>query len=321
VTDVAFPVEGRVTAIYVGVGDEVEAGELLAELDDSAYVAERQLAQSAYDVAQAQAMAAENRLENDRRRAEIDLARAQIQLDFAREQAGELPTAEQAVNIALLELDVEVALLALDEIAAGIDPALSAAVEQARLRLNELEARITGTKLLAPASGTVVQVALSAGESATPELTALALADLTDLEIEAFVQDGDLREMAEGLETEVAFATQPGDTFAATVRALPPPYGTGDFLEASTARFAFTDPAVIAQFEPGERVTLNLVLAEQADVLWLPPAAVRDFQGRHFVVIQEEETQRRVDVMLGIEGASRVEILEGVAEGDIIVGP
>jgi hypothetical protein len=55
--------------------------------------------------------------------------------------------------------------------------------------------------------------------------------------------------------------------------------------------------------------------------LWLPPAAVRDFQGRHFVVIQEEETQRRVDVMLGIEGASRVEILEGVAEGDIIVGP
>ena len=46
--------------------------------------------------------------------------------------------------------------------------------------------------------------------------------------------------------------------------------------------------------------------------LWLPPAALRTFQGRTFVVIEEANGQRRADVRLGIESDARVEILEGV---------
>ena len=49
--------------------------------------------------------------------------------------------------------------------------------------------------------------------------------------------------------------------------------------------------------------------------------AVRNFQGRNFVVIQGGDTQRRVDVQLGIQSDNRVEILEGVTEGDVVVGP
>ncbi|NJN55968.1 MAG: hypothetical protein HC804_15195 [Anaerolineae bacterium] len=63
-----------------------------------------------------------------------------------------------------------------------------------------------------------------------------------------------------------------------------------------------------------------VVIEERPSVLWLPPAAVRDFNGRHFVVVQDDQGQSRVDVTLGIEGDGRVEIVEGLSEGQIIVG-
>ena len=46
----------------------------------------------------------------------------------------------------------------------------------------------------------------------------------------------------------------------------------------------------------------------------------RKFQGRDFVVVQREEGQQRVDVRLGIESIDRVEILEGVEAGQLIIG-
>ena len=71
----------------------------------------------------------------------------------------------------------------------------------------------------------------------------------------------------------------------------------------------------------GELATVIITLEEKDDVLWLPPAALRTFQGRTFVVTQDEEgNQRRLDVRLGIESDDRVEILEGLEEGQTVVG-
>ena len=320
-TAVSFGLNGVVTAVFVANGDFVEAGDLLAELDTSAYLAELKLAESALTVAQARVTALESQQANDRRRAEIALAQKQIQLDFAIAQAGGNPSASQQMAIDLLALDVELAQLDLDELNAGVDPALLAEVDQAQLRLEEIETLIANAQIVAPVSGTVVRLLVGAGDNVVAGETAVALADLTQLEIESLVRDVDLREMVEGMAAETTFASQPGDTYSVTLAALPPPYGTAENLEETTARFAFNNPADLANFALGDRLVLELIVAQNDDALWLPPAAVRDFQGRNFVVIQEGDTQRRVDVQLGIEGDGRIEILEGVTEGDTVVGP
>jgi len=54
--------------------------------------------------------------------------------------------------------------------------------------------------------------------------------------------------------------------------------------------------------------------------LWLPPEAIRTFQGREFVIVQGDERQRRVDVQIGIESRDRVEILQGLEQDQVIVG-
>jgi multidrug efflux pump subunit AcrA (membrane-fusion protein) len=78
--------------------------------------------------------------------------------------------------------------------------------------------------------------------------------------------------------------------------------------------------AAFGRYETGDRVSLSIVVTERQDVLWLPPAAVRDFNGRKFVVVQTDRVEQRVDVTLGIQGNGRIEILTGLEAGQLVVG-
>jgi hypothetical protein len=71
----------------------------------------------------------------------------------------------------------------------------------------------------------------------------------------------------------------------------------------------------------GDPVRITLEADSHTDTLWLHPAGVRRFAGRAFVVMQEGDRQRRVDVTLGLENDKQVEITAGLAEGDVVVGP
>ena len=66
------------------------------------------------------------------------------------------------------------------------------------------------------------------------------------------------------------------------------------------------------------RVTVEL--ERKQDVLWVPPQALRLFNGRRFAVVQDGDAQRRVDVTVGIEAEERIEIEAGLEEGQTVVG-
>ncbi len=74
-------------------------------------------------------------------------------------------------------------------------------------------------------------------------------------------------------------------------------------------------------YELGDLVRVTAEVEQAANVLWLPPQAIRNFNGRLFAVVQDGDVQRRTDVRIGVEAEDRVEILEGVEEGQTIVGP
>ena len=322
-TSLAFDLDGQVSELNVQRGDQVVAGDLLATLNTNSYEQELTLARSALDVAEARLAAVEAQVANDRRRAEIALEAAQLQLDYAIATGGDAPTPEQTLTIGLRELDVEVAQITLSELVDNIDPELSADVAQAQLRVDELSSFIARSQLVATEAGTILRLRVEAGQAAVAGEPAIILADLTQLEIRALVADeGDMEKLLEGQTATVSPAGKPGDSAEAAVRLLPPPYGSGEGLEEGIIRVAFTgNGADSAEFQASDRVTIDMLLAQNDDVLWLPPNAIRDFKGRNFVVIQDEGVQRRVDVVLGLESKDRVEIVEGVAEDDTVIGP
>jgi multidrug efflux pump subunit AcrA (membrane-fusion protein) len=109
--------------------------------------------------------------------------------------------------------------------------------------------------------------------------------------------------------------------FASTVSDLPA------LNVSSTKQADFKDKlhiAVPAKHPPmkiGDSVQVAVLLAVHANTLILPDGAVRRFAGRTFVVVQDGDKQRRVDVTTGLVVNGQVEVLDGLREGDVVVGP
>ncbi len=251
------------------------------------------------------------------------LDQARDNLTTAQAQYNQAVTARRnhTYNVQLQAKEVELAQLQIETLERGVDPLLAQDVEKARLDVQRLEGQIEDARLVAPFDGRVLSLDVRAGNLATAFKKVLVLGDPGALEITADLNAEELGQMSVGQAATVRLLNRPEQEWSAEVRQLPYPYGggSGDESEDQSARIALDDPDVT--LEIGELATVIIFLEQRDDALWLPPAAIRSFQGRDFVVIQEGEGQRRVDVRIGLESEERVEILEGVAQGQIVVGP
>ena len=189
-----------------------------------------------------------------------------------------------------------------------------------QLGIEELERQIADARLIAPFDGQVLSISIDPSDYASAFSTVMVLADPSVMEMTAELGAEDLSEMALGQEALITLRNRPKEAFGGSVRQLPYPYGGGTTDASDDDPAAHIAIAEDVELEPGELATVVIVLEEKENVLWLPPAAIRTFQGRDFVIVQLDEGQKRVDVLLGIESDERVEIVQGLEEGQIIVG-
>lgn len=203
----------------------------------------------------------------------------------------------------------------LEQLQQGVDSVLAIAVQQAQQVLDY-------SRIVAPVDGEVVSLSLYPGHPVEPFRTVIVIADPSAIEVSAGLSDDQLKDVTEGQKAAVALSVNPDTSWTGTIRRLPYPYGTGGSespvgAESSTRISLEGD---VSDLRVGDLVHLTIVLDEKENAFWLPPDAIRTFQGRTFVTVQDGERQRRVDVELGIEGLEQVEILKGL-EGQVIVAP
>ncbi len=223
---------------------------------------------------------------------------------------------ERYYTIRELENGVAQAQLEYETSLAGPDPRLEQKVHQ-------LEAQVAERQIVAPFDGVVLALSAAPGDSVSAYQTALVVGDPSALELRADLSAEQVRDLAVGQEATLAPADYPGQTFQGQVRQLPYGWG-GDVEETDRAtHIAFdADDAAGLDLEIGALVRATIVLEEKDSVLWLPPAALQTYRGRTFVIVQEPDgTQRTVDVVTGIESEERVEIVSGLEEGQVVVGP
>ncbi len=318
--DLFFRSTGRVRNLFFKRDAIVEKGTVIAdlEIDDL----ERELISVNLDLERAQSRldSAERDLDFEKRQAQANLEIAQLQLSNLRRQVPVNPE-----EVAIQELRVELAQIGLEKLEAGVDPLLKNDVARASLQVEKLEAAITDSQLIAPFDGELKSISLVAGQGVEAYKNVAVIADTTSLEVSADLISGQLDGLAEGMIAEVALVSRPGVLLEGEVRRLPFPYGSGssgstvEDLDKST-RLTLSESAEDAGYEDGDLVRVTVELERKDDVLWLPPQALRNFDGRRFAVIQDGDTQRRVDVTVGIQTPEMVEVEEGLEEGQTVVG-
>ncbi|HBY06295.1 MAG TPA: hypothetical protein DEH22_00320 [Chloroflexi bacterium] len=240
--------------------------------------------------------------------AELAVAQAQLletEAEWQRVQENPVPQGYDE-ELILKQNDLELAQISYDETAIGV---------------SDIESAIADAQLVAPYDGVVTNLRVLDGRAVDAFKEYAVVADLTALDLSANLTSEEMQKLEVGMEATAYLSNKPGETYPGHIRYLPygaPPDATED---ETTTRIALdVDPESVG-LSVGDLMRVNIVLQHKVDVLWLPPQAIRTFEGRRFVVVQEEGFQQRVDVNIGIESDDRIEIEEGLEEGQTVIAP
>ncbi|MNO97407.1 Macrolide export protein MacA [compost metagenome] len=322
--DVGAQASGQIQKIHVEVGDVVKEGQLLVEIDPSTQQAKLDAGRFSIENLKAQLQ---------EQRAQHDLARQKHQ----RQQ-------NLAAGGATREEDVQTAQAELRATQARVDM-FQAQIRQAEASLRSDQAELGYTRIYAPMAGTVVALDARVGQTLNAQQQTpliLRIAKLSPMTVWAEVSEADIGHVKPGM--HAWFTTLSGGTrrWTSTVRQIlpvpPKPLdqtSQGGGSPASTSKSGSArvvlytvlldvdnaDNALMA-----EMTTQVFFVANQAqNVLTAPIAALQtgaqpDLQTAQVVAKNGSIEQR--NVRTGISDRLRVQILDGLQEGDhLLIGP
>jgi RND family efflux transporter MFP subunit len=226
-----------------------------------------------------------------------------------------------SLELEILEIEVDLARMRLEELQAGLD------IQKMELTVKRLEDQLSDARIIAPFDGQILSLSLAEGRLVEGYTPVAIIADPSELEVSADPTNDELADLTEGMPVTIELVSQPGEEVPGAIRRLPYPYGGGGRSTGTESEERDKSTRVTLDmtgdetgYERGDLVRVTAVLERKEDALWLPPQAIRTFEGRKFVVVQEGDGQLRMDVKIGIESEDRVEIEEGLSEGQIVIG-
>jgi macrolide-specific efflux system membrane fusion protein len=299
--DVGAQVSGQIEALHVALGDEVEKGALLAELD--ARVLKSQVAANQAQLRNLQAQLRE-------RQAQYRLAKE----EHAREQGlmALNATSQSALDTAAANLRVAEAQIA----------STKAAIEQTQSNLDGDLANLGYTQIYAPMSGTVVTLDARLGQTLNANQTApiiLRIADLDTMTVKTQVSEADITSLRLGMVAHFTTLGEPDRQWSGTLRQiLPTPEEVnGVILYNALFDVANEDRRLMTQMS----AQVSFVVATAQDVITVPANALRKAAGGGWEVQVADDlgnvTARAVEI--GIRNRSQVEIRTGLAAGERVV--
>lgn len=310
--DLFFNTNGRVQAIYVKSGDMVAADQIIAQLDTRDLQFKVDDAKLALALARQRLADAEKKLGYDQQIAEIALAVASRRLAELADQEEADPT-----EWYIQQLEVERAALLVEQLKLGVDPQLLSAVERAELVLAQAQAALADAQIIAPFDGQVqLFEELVEGRGVEAYTPVATVVDPQSIQVKATLLDADLAQLREGMTVTIQPSSRPNVSLAGVIAVLPQPYGNGPGTELHIT----VDDEQAANLRAGMTATVEVELDRVEDALWVPPAALHGVPNRYYVRVRDGDTVRDVDVVVGVRNEERVEITQGVEEGQVLVG-
>ena len=325
-----FRSSGFIGRVTVKSGDVVKKGDILAELQVEDVLNQLQQAKIDLEVAQSNLVQQWSQRQYAIEKAKLDLNVVQNRLELARidvENTRTSPAYDRAlVNYRIAEQNVKLAELALKQASdlSGLKEAQ--VVDRQKLAIQRLEGLLAERQIAALYDGVVLRVMIQAGKQVNAFSPAIEIGDPTELVMRA-QPDMQLRSLIDrDTEVHMSFSSQAKDTHRVNYLPNFAPFSSA----ASTQQQIFTQDWMYfsaptdlppSQLRMGTSVSLNIVIGRRENALLLPPAAIRTYRGLNFVIVQEGDRRRRVEIYeIGLQTNERWEVKADLKEGDLVIG-
>ena len=333
-------VGGTVKNVYVSLGDNVKAGDILFEIDDTNAQLEVQQAQASLNSAQAGLESAQANYElNVGGSMEVQLQQLQSNVDTLQLQYDDLlkdlekyQKLYEIGNISKQELDelqsnADQTKLQLDsainelelqknKITEETKKSSQATVKQAQVSLESAQKNLEDTKVRAEIDGTIGSINITKGSTVSAQSEAMTITSLDDIKVSFSVSEDVINRISVGSKVYITISAVSEEPFETVISNISPTadgqtklYTVEAYLENSNH-----------EIKPGMFASIKLVLDKKDNTISVPLNTVIESSGEKYVyVVDENNIAHKTIVETGLKNDEYIEITSGVNMGDKVV--
>ena len=314
--DVGAQVSGKITKLYVTLGQEVKKGDMIADIDSTTQVNNLNTKKAALASLQAQ-------LKGRQTAYDVALSSYNRLAKLYKQQA----TSLDSLNTAKSALDTTKAEM----------EALRESIKQAEIEVNTAETNVSYTKITSPIDGTVISTPISEGQTvnsnqSTP--TIVTVANLDRMLIKAEISEGDITKVKAGQEVNFKILSDNLTVYQAVIDSVDPATTTKTDAKSSSSLNSTTSSSSTAAVYYYANMAVNnpnrvlrigmttentIKIASVKNVLTVPNMSLQKEGNRYFVRVLKGTQAERREVQIGEQNDFQTEIKSGLTEGDKVI--
>jgi HlyD family secretion protein len=324
-----------VERVYAVEGQQVKRGQVLYALNDTDIQA--QLAQARADLATQQEalnVAKAGGYASQSAKAGADLQKAEANREQLRRDNDTLTklVAEKAATNEELEQNrlrlteaeadarsAEKVKQTLDQQAQLDQGRVSLLVDHARANVRDLEDKVASAHASAPFDGTLYSLPIHTGDFVKDGDLLGEMADLQQVRIRAFIDEPELGQIEVNQPVEILWDARPDRTWSGRTEILPKQVVTRGTRNVGELICSVTNDRL--DLIPNTTVDVRIRISERPSALVVPRGAVSIDGDKRFVYRVEENRLHRVPIKVGIANPTKIEVLSGLQEGDVVALP
>ncbi len=304
--DVKSELAGEVIKLFVDEGDKVEAGEKLALIKPQP--------DEAQQIAQSKASILSRKL--DLEDAERNLRRKEVLYEKGFIAKQEVEDAQKLYENSKIQLQ-----MAKRQLRTILGSDIEIDVENIDLE------RVDNVYLRSPLNGIVTIVGVEEGEIITSGTHALGgggtpimtVAELDEMVVEANINEVDVGKLEVGQKVEIGFDAIRGKIYNGKVKKISPSSNVEENIVVYPVEVEILDSD--GRIRPGMTADLNIITGEAKDIVCIPKEALIENDGRTMVLTRKDGKVVPKPIVMGLEGDIKVEIKNGLLEGDTVLIP
>ncbi|HEX4154981.1 MAG TPA: efflux RND transporter periplasmic adaptor subunit [Acidobacteriaceae bacterium] len=324
------PSAGVVDKLFVHLGEQVERGQQLIQMDATDAASKVASAEASLQASSASLMNMEHGgTQSERLTQQADLTAAQTEVRQAATSLASLKKlqaqgAASANEVALAQQHLTTAQARVAQLQAqehnrygSVDlSAQRAQVAESRSALSAAQSDYAGVDVRAPFAGTVYALPVAQYDFVEAGEALLNIADLNHLRIRAYFDEPEIGSLAAGQPVTITWPAKPNQVWHGHVEQAPTTiitYGTRNVGEC-----LITVDDAHGDLLPNTNVTVKVTTLQRFNVLSLPREALHTDGAVNFVYKIVDDRLVRAPVQVGVVNLTRVEIAGGLKEGDLV---
>lgn len=220
-------------------------------------------------------------------------------------------------SVALAEAKVVYQVMTSDEILEDTDIPSLLEIQEAKHALNDAQAKLDGTKILAPMDGTVMSVEISPGDQADTD-TIITVADLEQAYLELYLDESDWDKATVGYPAEVTFDALPDSVFTGTISTVDSELYSSGTSTAVHGTVTLDASLNEINLPVGASASVEVISMDAKNVILVPLEALHETENGYAVFLVVEDRLMFQYITIGAQNELYAEVKSGLNEGNTV---